>query len=132
MNPIEDGSNNTKGEDSFNSDPPTPGFMPDTWDIMNKFPHPDAAVLTKIHAFRKTFGTRLPVVSNLWLMLWEENLLPGDSIPKHLLWALHFIKVYPLQALGCMAVGAFHSGIDPKNYQKWVWAYTEASPSSCM
>ena len=106
MDPIEDGSNNTKGEDSFNSDPPTPGFMPDTWDIMNKFPHPDAAVLTKIHAFRKTFGTRLPVVSNLWLMLWEENLPPSrGQHPK------------------ASAVGSsFHQGLPPAGpgvYGRW-------------
>ena len=90
---------------------------------MNKFPHSDAAAPTKICSFCKIFGTRLPIVS---IMLWEEDLLPEGGSPKHLLWALHFLKVYPLQAPGCAAVGASGGAINPKTHQKWVWAFIEA------
>ena len=97
--------------------------MPDARDIMNKFPRPDTAALTKICTFCETFGTRLPIVSKVWHMLWEENLLPEGGSPKHLLWALHFLKVYPLQAPGCVAVSASGGAIDPKTHRKWIWSF---------
>ena len=67
---------------------------------MNKFPRPDAAASTKICAFRETFGSLL-IVSKVWSMLWEDDVLPEGGHPKHLLWALHFLEVYPLQAPRC-------------------------------
>ncbi len=45
---------------------------------------------------------------------------------KHLIWALHFMKVYPNQTPGCAAVGASGRAVDPKTNQKWVWAYIKA------
>ncbi len=36
------------------------------------------------------------------------------------------MKVYPKQALGCVAVGASGGAIDPKTHQKWVWAHIMA------
>jgi hypothetical protein len=104
----------------------TPDFMPDARDIMNKFPRPDAAASTEIRAFRETFGTSVLIVSKLWSMLWEEDILPEGGRPKHLLWALHFLKVYPLQAPGCAAVGASGGAVDPKTHCKWVWAFIDA------
>ena len=100
--------------------------MPDARDIMSKFPRPDAAASMEICSFRKTFGTCLPIVSKVWLMLWEENLLSGGGSQKHLLWALHFLKVYPLQAPGCAAVGASGDAIDPKTHRKWVLSFIKA------
>ena len=100
--------------------------MPDAQDIMNKFPrHPNAAALTEIRAFRETFGTSFLVVSKVWSMLLEEDFLPEGGRPKDFLWALHFLKVYPLQALGCAAVGASDSAVDPKTHHKWVWAFID-------
>jgi len=93
---------------------------------MKKFPHPDTAASTKIHAFRVTFGTSLLIVSKVWSMLWEEDLLPEGGRPKHLLWALHFLKVYPLQAPAFAAVGASGGAVDPKTHRKWVWAFIDA------
>ena len=72
----------------------SPDFMPNAWDVMNKFPRPNSAVSTKIRAFRETFDTSLPIVSKVWSMLWEEDILLEGGHPKHLLWALHFLKVY--------------------------------------
>ncbi len=59
-------------------------------------------------------------------MLLEEDVLPEGGPPKHLLWALHFLKVYPLQAPGCAAVGASGGAVDPKTHRKWVWAFIDA------
>ena len=101
-------------------------FMTDTRDIMNKFTRPDAAASTKIRAFHETFGTSLPIVSMVWSMLWEEDVVPEGGRPKHLLWALHFLKVYPLQAPGCAAVGGSAGAVDAKTHKKWVWAFIDA------
>jgi len=125
----EDGSDHNfdddDNNDEFNSHA-CPDFMPDAQDIMNKFPRrPNAAASTEIRAFRETFGTSFLVVSKVWSMLLEEDVLPEGGRPKDLLWALHFLKVYPLQAPGCAAVGASGGAVDPKTHHKWVWAFID-------
>jgi len=94
--------------------------MPDARDILNKFPRPDAAASTKICAFHETFGTSLLIVSKVWSMLREEDVLLEGGHPKNRLWALHFLKVYPLQAPGCAAIGASGGAVDEKTHYKWV------------
>ena len=105
-----------------------PDFMPDARDIMRKFPRdPEAAAApTEVRAFRETFGTSLLIVETVWCLLVQEGVLPDKGQPKHLLWALHFMKVYPLQAPGCAAVGASAGAVDPKTHRKWVWAFIGA------
>jgi hypothetical protein len=103
-----------------------PNLVPAIRDIMNWFPCPNAALLTKTCAFRETFGMSLHLVEKLWFLLNQEELQPVSGCPEHLLWVLHFMKVYPKQALGCVAVGMSGGAIDPKTHQKWVWAYIKA------
>ena len=105
-----------------------PDFMPDVPQIMWRFPcsaNVDAAP-TKVRAFRETFGTSLLIVQKVWCLLVQEGVLPHKGLPKHLLWALHFLKVYPLQGAGCGAVCKSGGAIDPKTHQKWVWDFIEA------
>ena len=45
--------------------------------------------------------------------------------PKHLLWMLYFLKVYPKQSPGCSVVGASSGAVDPKTFKKWVWMFIE-------
>ncbi len=124
MPPMEDGSD--LDVEVIEGDDDEYDFMPDARDIMNKSPRPDAAASTEIRAFRETFGISLPIVSMVWSMLWEEGVVPEGGRPKHLLWALHFLKVYPLQAPGCAAVGGSASAVDAKTHKKWVWAFIDA------
>jgi len=56
----------------------------------------------------------------VWDMLVESHLLPKKSNPKHLLWMLYFLKVYPREAPGCSAVGGSKGAVDPKTMRKWV------------
>jgi len=42
----------------------------------------------------------------------RDSLLPKKSRPKHLLVALHFMKIYPKQSPGCLAVGASAGAVD--------------------
>ena len=105
-----------------------PDFMPPPQVIMNRNRNRrnDLSKATEMRIFRELFGTRLLVVENLWFLLDELSLHPEGGLPKHLFWALHFMKAYPLQAQGCAAVGGSGGAVDPKTYRKWVWAYIEA------
>ncbi len=61
----------------------------------------------------------------VWSMLGEGGLRPENSEPKHLLWALYFLKVYPREGPRCSAVGGSKGAIDPKIMRKWVWLFLE-------
>ena len=116
-------SDESDDDDSYN----LPAFLPPARVIMNRNRNRwnDSSEATEMHIFRKLFGTRLLVVKNLWFLLDKLSLYPEGGHPKHLLWALHFVKAYPLQAQGCAAVGGSSGAVNPKTYQKWVWAYIE-------
>jgi hypothetical protein len=58
-------------------------------------------------------------------MLGEGGLRPKNSEPKHLIWDLYFLKVYPMDAPGCSAVSGSKGAIDPKTMRKWVWLFLE-------
>ncbi len=58
------------------------------------------------HHFCNFFGVKISIVSMVWDMLVANGLPPKKSCPKHLLWALYFLKVYPKQSPGCLVVGA--------------------------
>jgi hypothetical protein len=66
-------------------------------------------------------------VYSLWkkygILLERDSLLPERCKPMHLLWLLHFMKVYPKQSTGCLAVGASNGAADPKTHHKWVWVF---------
>ncbi len=59
-------------------------------------------------------------------MLKRDSLLPEGGHSKHLLWTIHFLKVYSKQSPGCMAVGASAGALNPKTHHKWVWAFIVA------
>jgi hypothetical protein len=75
--------------------------------------------------FRSFFGAWNEIVLKVWSMLGEGGLRPENSKPKHLLWALYFLKVYKREGPGCSAVGGSKGAIDPKTMRKWVWLFLE-------
>jgi len=79
----------------------------------------------KTRHFREFFGTNVLVVEKVWELLERDSLLPEGGCPKHLLWALHFMKVYPKQSPGCSAVEASASAVDLKTHHKWVWMFID-------
>ena len=105
-------SDESDDDDSYN----LPDFMSPARVIMNRNRNRrnDSSKATEMRIFRELFGTRLLVVENLWFLLDEHSLHPEDGLPKHLLWAIHFMKAYPLQAQGCAAVGGSGGAVDPK------------------
>jgi hypothetical protein len=83
--------------------------------------------LTEAQLFRKFFGTSVRIVDILWNLIIQGNHLPNDGCPKHLMWCLHFLKVYPKQGPGCATVGGSERGaVDPRIHRKWVWKFIEA------
>ncbi len=66
------------------------------------------------------------IIKKTWELLKRDSLLPEGGRPKHLLWALHFMKVYPKQSPGCSSVGASTGAVNPKTHRKWVWAFIDA------
>ena len=55
----------------------------------------------------------------------EGGLRPEKSQPKHLLWKLYFLKVYPREGPGCSGVGGSKGAVDSKTLRKWVWLFLE-------
>ena len=58
------------------------------------------------------------IVKRVWELLDRDSLLPESGCRKHLLWALHFMKVYPKQSPGCSAVGASAGTVSQKTHRK--------------
>lgn len=59
-----------------------------------------------------------------WSLLLEHDKLDeglGIEI-AHLLWAMYFLKCYPLTEEGCASAGTAKKGaIDPKTWRKYLW-----------
>jgi hypothetical protein len=104
----------------------TPDFETLARDIQNRASRPVRAASTETRHFREFFGAPIHVVEIVWELIKRESLLPEGGRPKHLLWALHFMKVYPKQSPGCSTVGASAGAVDPKTHRKWVWAFIDA------
>jgi hypothetical protein len=81
---------------------------------------------TEAQHFCEFFGRSLLVVKKTWELFERDSLLPEGGRPKHLLWTLPFMKVYPMQSPGCLVDSASAGAVDPKTHRKWVWAFIDA------
>ena len=95
-------------------------FFRVAWDIQNRTSRIVGSAEMEDRRSRKLFGACMEIVVHLWEMMEEDNLLPKKSKPKHLLWTLYFLKVYPREGPGCSAVGGSGGAVNPKTLQKWV------------
>ena len=100
-------------------------FLRDARDIQNRTSRCVGTAAMEDRRLRSLFGARIKIVLKIWSMLLEDGLRPKKSKPKHLLWTLYFLKVYPREAPGCSAVGGSKGAIDPKTLRKWVWLFIE-------
>ena len=90
-----------------------PDFRGIAWCLMNRPSRRDGRwASTETRLFREFFGTSERVVELVWELVVRDELRPRGGRPKHLLWALHFLKVYPKQGPGCAFVGAFKGAVD--------------------
>jgi hypothetical protein len=82
--------------------------------------------------FHEPFGVDIAIMRMVWAMLKENGLCLKRIQPKHLLWTLYFMKVYPKQSLGCSTFGNSTGTVDPKTMTKWVWNFWSALLSFWM
>ena len=120
----DDGSDDDD-DDEDDGDAEEAVFLRDARDIQNRTSRSVGTAAMEDRRFRGLFGARIEIVLKVWLMLGEGGLRPEKSKPKHLLWTLYFLKVYPREAPGCSAVGGSKGAIDPKTFRKWVWLFIE-------
>jgi len=52
----------------------------------------------------------------------DKSLLPEDTLVKHLLWGLSFLKLYNNQRVHAPVI----CGADEKTFRKWVWIVLDA------
>ncbi len=107
---------------------PMPDFEALARDIENRGSCHVGAATTVTRHFREFFGTSVLVIEKTWELFERDFLLPENGRLKHLLWALHFMNVYPKQSPGCLAVGTSAGAVDPKTQCKWVWVFMTPSP----
>jgi hypothetical protein len=93
--------------------------------IQNRMSHCIGMAGMEDHHLCIFFGTNMSIVSTVWDMLVANGLRPKKSRPKHLLWAIYFLKNYPKQSLGCLVVSASTGAANPKTMRKWVWQFIE-------
>lgn len=68
--------------------------------------------------FLSFFGTTRQICSILWSMIQKKNNhdLPRGAAPKHLLWALLFMKTYANETILSSTLK-----VDAKTARKWIW-----------
>jgi hypothetical protein len=126
-NTTSDSDGTSDDDETSNKDEKTEDsmFLRAARDIMNRTGQKVGMAAMEDHRFCSLFGAHFQIVRMVWDMLVESHLLPKKSNPKHLLWMLYFLKVYPREAPGCSAVGGSKGAVDPKTLGKWVWLFLE-------
>ena len=71
--------------------------------------------------FRSCFGAPSEVISSLWNKIVAQGEIESGGQPKHLLWALVFLKVYSTEEIHCSIVG----WPSRKTFLKWSWYFVE-------
>ncbi len=94
-----------------------PNFLAIARDIQNPAKHRVGSGSTEAWLFHKFFGTSVRIVEILWNLIIQGDHLPDEGCPEHLMWCLHFLKVYPKQGPGCATVGGSKRGaVDPRTH----------------
>jgi hypothetical protein len=123
-----DDSNDNSGDGPYNDNNRVTEeavFLHDTQDIQNRTSRSIRTAAMEDRRFCSLFGVRMEIVIMVWDMLGEGSLRPEKSQPKHLLWTLYFLKVYPREGPGCSSVGGSKGAVDTKTLRKWVWLFLE-------
>lgn len=92
-------------------------FIEDTLQFPANRRWKEGTVERKVRAF---FGANIDVITQLWNQIDNGN-LDRLASPKHLLWALIFLKLYDSEDVHCRIVG----WVDPKTFREWSWYFVE-------
>lgn len=69
---------------------------------------------------RGHFGASIAIITAIWNEIEASVDAPG-AMPKHLLWALVFLKIYASEEVHCRLVG----WTDSDTFRKWSWYFVE-------
>eukprot|EP00171_Calliarthron_tuberculosum_P007915 IDg7915t1 len=72
----------------------------------------------RLRRFRALFGLQPNVIARVWVLLSDK--VPRNAQPRHLMWALLFLKVYATEHVNRMLTGA-----DEKPFRKWAWCFVK-------
>ena len=95
-------------------------------DMQNRCGSSIGAIGPEDRRFREFFGCGALIALVLWNLLEEHNAVPEGGAIMHMLWALHFMKVYPKQDAGSVTAGGYGGAIDVKTWRKYFWPFVEA------
>ena len=88
-------------------------------EVQNRNGQKLCANVTEDRCFREYFGTSVHTDINAWNLLIEHDKLDEGSEVSHMLWAMYFLKCYPLTPEACTAAGVADAGaVDPKTWKK--------------
>lgn len=73
----------------------------------------------KDNRFRALFGVSSELVADIWNWIEARTIDEPGAQPKHLLWALLFMKVYSTEEVHCAVV----SWPTVKTFRKWSWYF---------
>ena len=91
-------------------------------EVQNRSGQKLCANVTEDRRFREYFGTSVHTAIVAWNLLNEHDKLEEGSDVSHMLWAMYFLKCYPLTQEACAAAGAADAGaVDPKTWKKHLW-----------
>lgn len=76
---------------------------------------------TEDRRFREYFGCSVHTAIKCWELLNQHEKLDPDCDVMKMLWAMYFLKCYPLTQEACAAAGGTDGAIDPKTWKKYVW-----------
>ena len=82
----------------------------------------EGAKMVEDRRFREFFGCSAMVAMSVWRRLSRTSQIPFGGEPKHLLWALLFMKVYPKEGVMCKLINVK----DPKTFRGRVKGFIEA------
>ena len=109
-----DGNNDGDDDDVDEDDVDEEVFVCAARDIQNRTSRNAGTAAMKDRRFCKLFGASIGIVLQVWHMMDDGGLLPEKTKPKHLLWTLYVMKVYPQEAPACSNVGRSGGAVDPK------------------
>jgi hypothetical protein len=106
INNVDDDMSNDDTSDEEDKETDEDVFFGGARKIMNQSNNKIGMATMEECRFRSFFGARNEILLKVWSMLGGGGLGPENSKPKHMLWALYFLKVYPREGPGCyLSVG---------------------------
>lgn len=87
---------------------------------------------TFVRRWMSHFAASPTVCTIIWKKLFPDDVnirdehMPRGAHPRHLLWALYFLKVYPKESVARSLVSTTNMTVDEKTWRKWTTLFVDA------